>query len=130
MSNRIPQHHIPDIDSGMYFIAQYHPGLRTINGTLNNVLFILYTYERMSMLFSRPPVVSISHQRNLSQHIYARPCVKSLRMKSSRVNHAKTIAASSAPPLFLLAASPAPATVEHSIVATCVQIVIRSWLRM
>ena len=43
---------------------------------------------------------------------------------------ALAIAASSVPPLFLLAASPATATVEHSIVATKVRIAIRSGLCM
>ena len=38
--------------------------------------------------------------------------------------------ASSVPPLFLLAASPAPATVEHSIVATRARIAMRSGLCM
>ena len=47
-------------------------------------------------------------------------------MKPSKVSHAKAIAASSVPPLSLLAASPAPATTEHSIVATRVPIAIRS----
>ena len=58
------------------------------------------------------------------------PNFRCLRKKPSRVNHAKAIAASSVPPLFLLAASPAPATVEHSIVATKVRISIRSGLCM
>ena len=53
---------------------------------------------------------------------YVWPNFRSLRKKPSRVSHAKAIAASSVPPLFLLAASPAPATVEHSIVVTMVRI--------
>ena len=51
-------------------------------------------------------------------------------MKPSRVNHAKAIAASYVPPMFLIAASPAPATVECYIVATRVRIAIRSGLCM
>ena len=61
---------------------------------------------------------------------YVGPNIRSLGKKPSRVSHAKAIAASSVPPLFLLAASPAPATVEHSIVATRVRIAIRSGLCM
>ena len=53
----------------MYFTVQYHPGLPDIKGTLKFFLPILYTSERMSMVFSRPPVVSFSQPKNLSQQL-------------------------------------------------------------
>ena len=56
-ANRNPQQHIRIIDSGVYFIVEYHPGLPDIMGTLKILLPILYTSERMSMMLSRPPVV-------------------------------------------------------------------------
>ena len=42
----------------VYFISQHHPSLTDIKVTLKKFLPILYTSERMSMVFSRPPVVS------------------------------------------------------------------------
>ena len=66
---RNPQQHIRNIDRAMYFTVQYHPGLPDINGTLKKILPILYTSERMSMVFSRPPVVSFSQPKNLSQQL-------------------------------------------------------------
>ena len=128
-AHRNPQQHIRNIDRGVYFTVLYHPGLPDIKGKLKKFLPILYTYERMSMVFYRPPVVSFSQPKNHSQQL-CRQNLMSRRKKPSRVNHAKTIAASSVQPLFLLAASPAPATVEHSIVATRVRITIRSGLCM
>ena len=83
-----------------------------------NAIYMYISYrQRMSMVISRPPVVSFSQPKNLSQQL-CRPNFWILRKKPSRVNHAKAIAACSVPPLFLLAASPAPATEVHSIVAT------------
>ena len=66
---RNPQQHIRNIDRGVYFIVQYHPGLPDIKGTLKKFLPILYTSERMSMVFSRPLVVSFSQPKNLSQQL-------------------------------------------------------------
>ena len=78
------------------------------------------------------PALQLFRSPNLKTFLnnYVGSNFRSLRKKPSRVNHAKAIAASSVPPLFLLTASPAPATVEHSIVATRVQIAIRSGLCM
>ena len=53
---RNPQQHIRNIDRAVYFTVQYHPGLPDIKGTLKIFLPILYTSERLSMVFSRPPV--------------------------------------------------------------------------
>ena len=56
----------------LYFIhitVQYHPGLPDIKGTLMEFLPILYTSERTSMVFSRPPVVSFSQPKTLSQQL-------------------------------------------------------------
>ena len=64
-----PQQHIRNIDRGVYFTVQYHPGLPDIKGTLEKFLPILFTYEHMTMVFSRPPVVSFSQPQNLSQQI-------------------------------------------------------------
>ena len=121
-----PLQHIRIIDRAVYFTVQYHPGLPDIKGTMKKFLPFLNTSERMSMVFSRPPVVSLSHAKNLNNYVGL--SFGSLRNKPSRVNHAKAIAASSVPPLLLLAASPAPTTVEHSIVATRVRIAMRSRL--
>ena len=66
---RNPQQYIRNIDRGVYFIVQYHPGLPDTKGTLKKFLPILYTSEHMSMVFSRPPVVSFSQQQNLSQQL-------------------------------------------------------------
>ena len=66
---RNPQQHIRNIDSGVYFMVQYHPGLPDTKGTLKKYLPILYTLERMSMVLSRPPVVSFSQTKNLSQQL-------------------------------------------------------------
>ena len=65
---RNPQQHICNIDRAVYLTVQYHPGLPDIKGTLKKFLPILYTSERMSM-FSRPPVVSFSQPKNLSQQL-------------------------------------------------------------
>ena len=64
---RNPQQHIRNIDSEMYFIVQYLPGLLDIKVTLKKFLPMLYTSESMSMVFSRPPVVSFSQPKNFSQ---------------------------------------------------------------
>ena len=61
-----PQQHVHNIDSGVYFIVQYYPGLPNIISTLMKFLPILHTSERMSMVFSRPPVDSFSKPKNLS----------------------------------------------------------------
>ena len=122
-ANRNPQQHICNTDRGVYFIVQYHPGLPDIKGTLKKFLPILYTSERMSMVFPTLQLFCSPNQITFLNN-YVRPNLRSLRKKPSRVNHAKAIVASSVPPLFLLAASPAPATVEHSIVATRVRIAI------
>ena len=66
---RNPQQHIRIIDRGVYFIVQYHPGLPDIKGTLKKSFPILYFSERMRMVFFRPPVVSFSQPKNLSQQI-------------------------------------------------------------
>ena len=66
-ANRNPQQHIRNIESWVCFIVQYHPGLPDIKGTIKKFLLILYTSERMSMVFSRPPVVSFSQPKNLFQ---------------------------------------------------------------
>ena len=68
-AHRNPQQHIRNIDYGVYFIVQYHPGLPDMKGTLMKFLPILYTCERMSMVFSRPPVLSFSQLKNLYQQI-------------------------------------------------------------
>ena len=65
---RNPQQHICNIDRAVYLTVQYHPGLPDIKGTLKKFLPILYTSDRMSM-FSRPPVVSFSQPKNLSQQL-------------------------------------------------------------
>ena len=126
-AHRSQQQHIRNIDRGVYSIVQYHPGLPDTKGTLRKFLPIHYTSERMSMVFSRPPDVSFSQPKTFLNNYFG-PNFRSLRKRSSRVNHAKAIAASSVPPLFLQAASPAPATVEHSIVVTRVQIAMPSGL--
>ena len=122
-ANRNPQQHIRNIDRGEYFTAQYHPGLPDIKGTLRTFLPILYTSDRLCMAFSRPPVVSFSQPKYLSQKLCRVKLQEPLK-KPTRINNANAIAASYIPPLLLLAASPAPATVEHSIVATRVRIAI------
>ena len=66
---RNPQQHIRNIDCGVYFAVQYHPGLPDIKGTLKKLLPILYISERMSMVFSRPPVVLFSQPKNRSQQL-------------------------------------------------------------
>ena len=50
----------------MYFIVQYLPGLPD---TKDTYFPILYTSEYMSMVFFRPPVVSFSQPKNLSQQL-------------------------------------------------------------
>ena len=64
-----PLQHIRIIDRAVYFTVQYHTGLPDIKGTIEKFLTILYTSERMSMVFSRPPVVSFSQAKNLSQQL-------------------------------------------------------------
>ena len=66
---RNPQQNIRNIDRGVYFIVQYHPGLPDIKGTSKNFLPIHYTSECMSMVFSRPPVVLFSQPKNLSRQL-------------------------------------------------------------
>ena len=66
---RNPQQHIRNIDRGVYFIVQYHPGLPDIKGTLKKFLPILFTSERKSMVYSRLPVVLFSQPKNLSQQL-------------------------------------------------------------
>ena len=68
-AHRCPQQHIRNIDSWVCFIVQHHPGLPDIKGNLRTFLPILYTSERMSMVFSRPPVVSFSQPIILSQQL-------------------------------------------------------------
>ena len=51
-ANRNPQQQIRNIDLGVYFTVQYHPGLPDIKVTLKKFLPMLYTSERMSMMFS------------------------------------------------------------------------------
>ena len=68
-ANRRPQQHIRNrtfafdiritfatIDRAVCFTVQYHPGLPDIKVILKICLPIHYTSERMSMVFSRPPV--------------------------------------------------------------------------
>ena len=69
-ANRNPQRHIRIIDSGVYFVVLYYPGPPDIKSTLNKFLPILNTSERMSMVSSRPPVVSFSLPKNLSQQLF------------------------------------------------------------
>ena len=64
-----PQQHIRNIDRGVYLVVQYHPGLPAIMITIKKFLPILYTSERMSMVFSRHRVVSFSQPKNLSQQL-------------------------------------------------------------
>ena len=66
---RNPQQHIRKIDRAVYFAVQYHPGLPDITGTLKKFLPILYTSERMCMVFFHTPVVSFSQPKNLSQQL-------------------------------------------------------------
>ena len=68
-AHRNPQQCISNIYSGVYFIVQYHPGLPDIKGTLKKLLPILFTSERLSMVFSLPPVVSFTQPKNLSQQL-------------------------------------------------------------
>ena len=68
-AHRNPQQHIRNIDRAVYFTVQYHTGLPDIKGTPKKYLHILYTSDRMSMMFSRPPVVSFSKPKNLSQQL-------------------------------------------------------------
>ena len=66
---RNPQQHIRNIDRGVYFTAQYHPGLPDIKGTLRKLLPILYSSDRLIMAFFLPPVVSFSQPKYLSQKL-------------------------------------------------------------
>ena len=68
-SHRNPQQHIRNIDRAVYFAVQNHPGQPDIKGTLKKFLPILYTSERMSMVFSRPPVASLSQPTNRYQQL-------------------------------------------------------------
>ena len=65
-THRNPQQHIRNIDRGVYFTVQYHPGLPDIKGTLRKFLPILYTSERMSMVFSRPQSFRSPNQKPFS----------------------------------------------------------------
>ena len=65
-ANSITQLHIRIIERAVYFTVLCYPGLSDIKGTIQTFLPILYTSERMSMVFSRPPVVSFSQPKNLS----------------------------------------------------------------
>ena len=128
-AHRNPKQHIREIDSEVYIIVQYHPDLPDIKGTVKNVLPILYTSERMSMCL---PAFQLFHSSNHKTILnnYVGPNYKRLRMMSYRLNHAKAIAFSSVPPLFLLTASPEQATVEHYIVLSRLRIAIRRGLCM
>ena len=66
-AHRIPQQHIRNIDSGVYFTVQYHPVLSDVKGTLTILLPILYTV--FCVLFSRHPVPSFCQPENLCQHL-------------------------------------------------------------
>ena len=68
-AHRNRQQHIRNIDRAVYFAVQYHPGLPDIKGTFMKILPILYTSERMNMVFSRPPVASFSQPINLFQQL-------------------------------------------------------------
>ena len=68
-ANRNPKQHIHNIDLAVYFTIQYLPGLPDIKGTLKKFLPILYTSERMCMVFSRPAVVSLSQPKNPSRKL-------------------------------------------------------------
>ena len=92
-AGRNPQQHIRNIDSGMYFIVQYHPGLPDIKGTLKKKFHILYTSELMGMVLLVLQLFRSPNQNTFLNN-YVGPNFKSLRKKSSRVNHAKAIAAS------------------------------------
>ena len=82
---RNPRQHIRHIDSGLYCIVQYHPGLPDTKGTLKKFLPILCTSECMIMVFSRPPVVSFSQPQNLSQQ----PCQAKLQEPQKEVIQSK-----------------------------------------
>ena len=128
-ANRNPQQHIHNIYRAVYFTVQYHPGLPDIKSTLNKLLPILYTSESMCMVFSRPPVVSLSQPKNLSRKLcrvkHQEPHKEGIQSKPCNGNRCQLCTA-----FFLLAASPAPAKVEHSIVVTRLRIAIRSGLCM
>ena len=110
-AHRNPQQHIRKNDRGVYFIVLYHPGLPDIRVTLRKFLPILNTSERMSMVFSAFQLFCFSNQKTFLNN-YVGPNFRRLRKRPSRVDHVKAIAASSVPPLFLLAASTTPATVD------------------
>ena len=56
-----------------------------------NAIYMYISYrQRMSMVISRPPVVSISQPKTFLNN-YVGPNFWSLRNKPSRVNHAKAI---------------------------------------
>ena len=84
---RNPQQHIRNIDSGVYFIVQYHTGQPDIKVNLGKSLPILYTSKRMSIVFSRPPVVSFYQPKNPSQQR------QEPQKDAIQSNHAKAIAA-------------------------------------
>ena len=88
---RNPQQHIRNIDPAVYFTVQYHPGLPDIKGTFMKFLPILFTSERMSMEFSRPPVVSFSQPKNLYQQLYRaklqEPQKDAIQSKPCQGNH-------------------------------------------
>ena len=68
-AHRNPQQHIRNINSGVYFIVQYQFGLPEIKGISKKFLPILFISERTSVVSSRPPVVSFSQPKNLSQQL-------------------------------------------------------------
>ena len=82
VANRYPQQHIRNIDLGVYFAVQYHPGLPDIKGTLKTFLPMLYTSELMSMVFFRPPVVCSPNKKTFLNK-YVGPNFRSLRKKPS-----------------------------------------------
>ena len=84
-ANRNPQQHIRNIDRAVYITVQYPPGLPDIKGTLRKFLPILYTYERMSMVFSRAPAVSFSQTKNLYQQL----CRAKLQEPQKEANQSK-----------------------------------------
>ena len=64
-----PQQHVRNIDNGEYFIVQYHPDIPDIKVTPKKVFPMLYSSERMRMVFSRPPDVSFCQPKDLCQHL-------------------------------------------------------------
>ena len=96
-THRNPQQHIRNIDSGVYLTVQYHPGLPDIKDTLRKFLPIIYTSERMRMVFSRPPVFSFASPKTIVNN-FVGPYIQSLRKKSSEL----TMPRQSLPALYCL----------------------------